>query len=171
MAAKQRLAFVPDVPRFYQELTAWEHLNFVALAHNAVEGFEERAEILLGEFGLWEARNVFPHAFSRGMRLKLGIMLALIRPFRALLMDEPTSALDTESEALIASALEHLMSGRTVFVIAHRFSLIRDVDKIVVLEKGEIVEAGTREELLGIRGLYSELHSLQEGAINVDLAP
>jgi ABC-2 type transport system ATP-binding protein len=90
--AKRSLAFVPDVPRFYTELTAWEHLQFIALAHNSGSGFAERAERLLREFGLWEARHLYPHNYSRGMRLKLGLLLALIRPFQTLLLAWPTCA-------------------------------------------------------------------------------
>jgi ABC-2 type transport system ATP-binding protein len=62
--AKQGLAFVPDVPRFYAELTLWEHLQFIALAHHAEAAFAQRAEVLLKEFDLWEARQLFPHALS-----------------------------------------------------------------------------------------------------------
>ena len=108
--AKRHLAFVPDVPRFYTELTAWEHLQFIALAHDAGQGFSERAEVLLQEFGLWEARDLYPHHYSRGMRLKLGLLMALIRPFKALLLDEPTSALDSESTALLYARLDALRS-------------------------------------------------------------
>ena len=59
--AKSRLAYVPDVPRFYTELTAWEHLQFMANAHRSQDGFERRAQALLREFGLWEARDLYPH--------------------------------------------------------------------------------------------------------------
>ncbi|HZW03698.1 MAG TPA: ABC transporter ATP-binding protein, partial [Anaerolineaceae bacterium] len=86
--AKKRLAFVPDIPRFYTELTAWEHLKFIALAHGVDEGFDERARAVLAELGLWEARDLYPHNYSRGMRLKLGLALAFIRPFQVLVMDE-----------------------------------------------------------------------------------
>jgi len=109
---RERLAFVPDVPLFYQELTAWEHLHFLALAHNDLGGFESRAEELLREFGLWEARNLFPQAYSRGMRLKLGVVLALIRPFSVLLMDEPSSALDAESTEFLIKKLRALSMAR-----------------------------------------------------------
>ena len=103
--AKQRLAFVPDVPRFYQELTAWEHLHFIAMAYRTEDGFAGRAERLLRDFDLWEARDMYPYNYSRGMSLKLGILLALIRPFKVLLLDEPTSALDSASADLLAKRL------------------------------------------------------------------
>jgi ABC-2 type transport system ATP-binding protein len=141
VAAKRRLAFVPDVPRFYQELTAWEHLKFVALAHNAVEGFEERAEILLGEFGLWEARNVFPHALSRGMRLKLGIVIALIRPFRVLLMDEPTSALDPGgTEVLRKRIADASGNGAAIVFTTHDLSLMSDLGDRTARMRGGYLE-------------------------------
>ena len=118
--ARQRLAYVPDVPVFYHELTAWEHLRFIALAHNAEEGFEERAEKLLREFGLWEARDLYPHVYSRGMRLKLGLALAMIRPLSVLLLDEPSSALDPEStDELSAQLLDLTQTGAAVLLTTH----------------------------------------------------
>jgi ABC-2 type transport system ATP-binding protein len=115
--ARERLAYVPDVPVFYQELTAWEHLLFIAQAHHALNGFETRAETLLREFGLWEARHLFPHAYSRGMRLKLGVVLALVRPFSVLLLDEPSSALDVESTAGLCEKLVELSAGRMAILL------------------------------------------------------
>ncbi len=118
--AKKRLAFVPDVPRFYSELTAWEHLQFVALAHGAGAGFEERAGALLTELGLWEARHLYPHKYSRGMRLKLGLALAFIRPLKVLLLDEPTSALDAEGAALLKTRLLALKAeGAAILLSSH----------------------------------------------------
>src|SRR4030066_427581 len=73
VAAKQRLAFVPDVPRFYQELTSWEHLKFISLAYGIEIGWETRAEEILRELNLWDSCDLNPHNLSRGMRLKLGI--------------------------------------------------------------------------------------------------
>lgn len=114
---RRRLAFVPDVPVFYQELTAWEHVYAIALAHRASEGFEERAKQLLGEFGLWEARHLFPHSYSRGMRLKLALVLALIRPFSVLLLDEPSSALDIESTAILGEKLLAFATAQTAILL------------------------------------------------------
>jgi len=117
---RQRLAYIPDVPVFYEELTAWEHLKFMALAHHVSQGFSDQAEAILREFGLWEARNLFPHAYSRGMRLKLGLALALIRPFEVLLLDEPTSALDMESTEILCQVITQLsVAGKTVLLTTH----------------------------------------------------
>jgi len=122
--AKQRLAFVPDVPHFYQELTTWEHLRFICLAFGVETGWEQRAESKLREFGLWESRDMYPHNLSRGMRLKLGISLVLIRPFQVLLMDEPTSALDPESSGLLVEKLKTLRdNGCAILLTSHDLSL------------------------------------------------
>ena len=117
-AAKARLAFVPDVPRFYTELTAWEHLHFIALAYGVGEGFELRAEKLLKDFGLWEGRNLFPHHYSRGMRLKLGLAMALIRPMGVLLLDEPTSALDVDGVKLVYNKLLNLRAQGVAIILS-----------------------------------------------------
>ncbi|RPJ38555.1 MAG: ABC transporter ATP-binding protein [Chloroflexi bacterium] len=116
--ARRALAYVPDVPVFYNELTAWEHLYFMALAHQVDGDFEARARKLLEDFGLWQSRDLFPHAFSRGMRLKLGLALALIRPFRVLLLDEPTSALDQDSVAVLVDTLDRLRRDGTAVLLS-----------------------------------------------------
>jgi len=122
--AKQRLAFVPDVPHFYQELTTWEHLHFISLAFEVETSWEERAESMLREFGLWESRDMYPHNLSRGMRLKLGILLALVRPFRVLLMDEPTSALDPHSAGVLVERLITLRDkGCAILLTSHDLTL------------------------------------------------
>jgi ABC-2 type transport system ATP-binding protein len=123
-SAKRRLSFLPDFPRFYQELTTWEHIRFIALAHTVEQGFEKRADILLSEFDLSEARDKYPHALSRGMRLRLGIILSLIRPFSVLLMDEPTSALDPEGTAVLCEKLSDLgAEGAAIIITTHDLSL------------------------------------------------
>lgn len=137
---RRDLAYVPDVPRFYTELTAWEHLYFMAQAHHAGEGFEERAELLLKRYGLWEFRNLYPHLYSRGMSLKLGLVLALIRPFKVLLLDEPTSALDMESTQQLLTHLAELRSlGAGILMTTHNPQVVEQLaDRRLLLEKGQI---------------------------------
>jgi ABC-2 type transport system ATP-binding protein len=126
--AKSRLAYVPDVPRFYTELTAWEHLQFIASAHGVQKGFEQRAQTLLKEFGLWDARDLYPHNYSRGMRLKLGLLLAFIRPFKVLLLDEPTSALDPESTRLLQDKLKDLrQAGAAILLSSHDMEMAENL--------------------------------------------
>ncbi|HEY3344417.1 MAG TPA: ABC transporter ATP-binding protein [Anaerolineaceae bacterium] len=141
--AHRRLAFVPDVPRFYSELSVVEHLRFIALAHDAMDGFDARSKALLGEFGLWEARDLFPHNTSRGMRLKLGLLLAFIRPFRALLLDEPTSALDAQSTMVLADHLSRLRSeGAAILLTTHNPELAQDLaNRTLVLQNGALESA------------------------------
>ncbi len=135
---RKRLAFVPDVPRFYTELTAWEHLKFIAFANNNHENFEMQAKGLLEDLGLWEARDLYPHNFSRGMRLKLGLALAFIRPFELLLLDEPTSALDGAGIELIISQLRDLrQKGKTILLSTHDQHLIESLaDRKICIEHG-----------------------------------
>jgi len=101
------------------------------------------------------------NTLSAGQRQLISFIRVLVYNPKIVILDEATSSIDSETEELIQSAIEKIMSGRTSIIIAHRLSTIRNASNIFVLEKGEIVESGTHDELIDKQGIYSQLNMLQ----------
>ncbi len=129
-----------------------ERASRAARAHEFIALLPQAYDTVVGERGT---------ELSGGQRQRIAIARAILRDPPILIFDEATSALDTESERLVQDAIEQLLRGRTVFVIAHRLSTVQRANQILVLDQGQIVERGDHETLLGSGGLYRRLHDLQ----------
>ena len=123
-----------------------------AYAHDFITQLPDGYDTVVGERGV---------RLSGGQKQRLSIARAILKNPPILILDEATSSLDTASEIMVQRALENLMSDRTAFVIAHRLSTVRRANRIMVMDRGRIVESGTHEELLASGGMYKKLYSLQ----------
>ena len=124
----------------------------LAYAHDFIMKTPEGYQTMVGERGI---------KLSGGERQRVGIARAILRNPRMLILDEATSHLDTESERMVQKATQHLTSGRTTIVIAHRLSTVLHADKILVFDRGRILGEGKHDELLKTNEVYSRLHKLQ----------
>jgi subfamily B ATP-binding cassette protein MsbA len=133
-----------------------------ALAHDFIKALPKGYDEVIGERGV---------RLSGGERQRIAIARAILKNAPILILDEATSALDSESEALVQSALHNLMSGRTVFVIAHRLSTVRRADRIVVIENGAVADIGAHDDLMTRLGTYRRLYDLQFADFEQKLEP
>ena len=124
----------------------------IASAHDFISGMSQGYDTLVGERG---------NALSGGQKQRICIARAIYKDPEILILDEATSSLDTESEKAVQDALEKVMKNRTVIVVAHRLSTIKNVDEIIVLNKGQIIERGTHKELVALGGSYARMCDLQ----------
>lgn len=147
---KENIAYGNTEATEEQLLEAAKNAN----AFNFIKAFPDGFDTLVGDRGI---------QLSGGQKQRIAIARAVLKDPKILILDEATSSLDSESEQLVQEALELLMKGRTTFVIAHRLSTIKKADKIIVLDKGELVESGTHEELVNLGGVYANLSSIQFG--------
>ena len=131
---------------------AVQEASKAAHAHEFISAFPDKYATVVGEKGI---------NLSGGQRQRIAIARAILKNPRLLLLDEATSSLDTESERLVQEALERLMQGRTTFDVAHRLSTIQRADRILVLDKGRVVEQGTHAQLLERKGLYHYLYTIR----------
>jgi ATP-binding cassette, subfamily B, bacterial len=170
---RDHIAYVPQEPMMFHR-SIKENIRYgrleasdkevvaaakMANAHEFIQTLQDGYDTLVGERGT---------KLSGGQRQRVAIARAMLKNAPILVLDEATSALDSESEVLIQDALWRLMQGRTAIVIAHRLSTIQKMDRILVLEKGTIVEQGTHRELLRAQGVYATLWTHQSGGFIED---
>jgi len=123
-----------------------------AHAHDFITNLPDSYQTIVGEKGI---------NLSGGQRQRIAIARAILKDPRVLFLDEATSSLDSESERLVQEALDQLMAGRTTFVVAHRLTTIQRADQILVLNQGRLVESGTHNDLMELKGLYHYLYTLR----------
>ncbi|MFA5210962.1 MAG: ABC transporter ATP-binding protein [Patescibacteria group bacterium] len=164
----RNISFVPQEPLLFHR-SLYENISYgrknasrdevikaakKAYAHDFIMKLKKGYDTEVGERGI---------KLSGGERQRIALARAILKNSPILIMDEATSALDSESEQLIQKALENLMQEKTVIIVAHRLSTISQMDRVIVLQKGKIIEEGSHEELLKNDGLYSKLWNIQAG--------
>ena len=165
---RQNISYIPQDPilfhRTIRENIAYGKLNATeeeiieaskkANCYEFIMSLEDKFDTLVGERGI---------KLSGGQRQRIAIARAILKNSKILILDEATSALDSITEKEIQEALKNLMENKTVIAVAHRLSTLDNMDRIIVLDKGIIVEDGTKQELLNKKGLFSKMWEMQKG--------
>ncbi|HET7487203.1 MAG TPA: ABC transporter ATP-binding protein [Acidimicrobiales bacterium] len=142
LAARAEVSFIPDTPALYDDLSVREHLEYVARLHG-VEQWEDRADELLAALGLASRADALPSTFSRGLRQKTAIAVALVRPASLLLVDEPFVGLDAAGRHALRSLLaDRAATGTAVVVATHQLDYAAAVPRCIVFRDGEVVGDG-----------------------------
>jgi ABC-type multidrug transport system ATPase subunit len=142
LEARAATSYLGDTPVFYDDLSVWEHLEYLARLHNT-EGWEQHAADLLEAFGLTGRANDLPTTFSRGLRQKAAIALAFVRPFELMLVDEPFVGLDrTGRDALLESFRLAHRAGTAIVVATHELTTVAESERLVALRDGVVVYDG-----------------------------
>ena len=142
VAARRALSWLSDSPTFYDDLSLWEHLEYVARLHGTPD-WPSRAEHVVAVLGLGARRDDLPTTFSRGLRQKASIALGLVRPCDVVLVDEPFVGLDAAGRAAFIALLDEVhRSGATVVVATHEPALLPDADRVIALRDGDMVYDG-----------------------------
>jgi ABC-2 type transport system ATP-binding protein len=140
--ARAALSYLADSPTFYDDLSVWEHLEYVARLHG-VDDWESTATDLLDHLGIAERADELPQTFSRGLRQKAALTLGFVRPFDLLLVDEPFVGLDEFGRGALIELLDQAaIDGATVVVATHEMSFAERVERVVVLADGAVVHDG-----------------------------
>lgn len=140
--ARTALSWLSDTPTFYDDLSLWEHLEYIARLHGAEE-WAERAESLMERLHLADRRDDIPTTFSRGLRQKAAIAIALVRPFTVMLVDEPFVGLDQAGKDTLLELLdESAGDGATLLVATHELAFVHRVERLLALRDGVLVYDG-----------------------------
>ena len=160
LEVRRKVGYLPENVPLYLDLTVRRFLRFAA-GVKGINGKDQEGEIsrVIGICGLEKVSHRILGHLSKGYRQRVGLAQALLNSPPVLILDEATSSIDTRTEALVERGMDKLMHGRTVFVIAHRLSTVRNADAIIVMENGKVIERGSHDDLIAKHGRYYQLYT------------